>query len=86
MVAASAVFFLAVVLVSPEVLVRCQMFMGSGGDYFKKQDFINPGKPGPWVKPTKGEIWPKPKVIKRAGTNFSVVVPDEFIFRVRETT
>ena len=30
------------------------------GDYFKSHVLIHPGKPGPWVTATVGEVWPKP--------------------------
>ena len=52
------------------------------GEYFKNGAFIHPGKPGPWVHQTHGDVWPKPKLIKPSGKNFSVVNPEEFIFEV----
>ena len=43
---------------------------------------IHPGVPGPWVRATKGEPWPKPKVTKYSGQNYSVVQPGDFQFEV----
>lgn len=57
-----------------------------GGDVFKHERFLNPGAVGPWVKATKGEVWPKPKVVKYRGSNYSVVEPNNFMFKVTYET
>ena len=50
-----------------------------GGDEFKNW----PVKPGPWVQPTKGEVWPKPKVSKPQ-QEFLVLRSNSFRFEVRD--
>lgn len=57
-------------------------YVRSQGEYFKTGSFLRPGKPGPWVQQTHGQVWPKPKSIKVAGQNFSVVSAAEFTFEV----
>ena len=52
------------------------------GDFFKSRTYIHPGLPGPWVKPTRGEVWPKPHSLKENAGRFSVVDPTEFEFQV----
>ena len=49
-----------------------------GGDEFKNW----PVKPGPWVQPTQGEVWPKPKVSKPQ-QEFLVLRSNSFRFEVR---
>ena len=49
----------------------------SGGDFFKTRTFINPGRPGPWIYASRGEVWPKPQVMRNAGKNFSIIQPGE---------
>ena len=59
----------------------------SGGDYFKaiQPVFKNPGKYGPWILPTKGKVWPKPKVEKEIFGRFSILEPSRFEFLVSRT-
>jgi len=54
----------------------------SGGDYFKaiQPVFKNPGKYGPWILPTRGKAWPKPKVEKEIFGRFSILEPERFEF------
>lgn len=66
------------------VLVVSLVSGDSGGDFFKTRTFINPGRPGPWIQATRGQVWPKPQMINNRGKNYSVIHPGEFIFKVRE--
>jgi hypothetical protein len=52
------------------------------GDYFKSRQYIHPGKPGPWISATRGQVWPKPKLVKENGGRFSTLNPDTFTFHV----
>ena len=54
----------------------------SGGDFFKSRTFINPGRPGPWIYASRGQVWPKPQMMRNAGKNFSILHPDETLFQV----
>ena len=60
----------------------------SGGDYFKaiQPVFKNPGKYGPWILPTRGKAWPKPKVEKEIFGRFSILEPERFEFLVSRNT
>ena len=55
-----------------------------GGDYFKaiQPVFKNPGKYGPWILPTRGKVWPRPKVEKDIFGRFSILEPGRFEFLV----
>lgn len=57
----------------------------SGGDFFKTRTFINPGRPGPWIYASRGEVWPKPQMMNNRGKNFSMIHPGEFVFQVSST-
>ena len=50
------------------------------GDDFKPA----PGRPGPWVAASKGEVWPKPAFQQKV-EEFFQVDPSVFQFQVRMT-
>lgn len=55
----------------------------SQGDFFKEDGPLRKGGPGPWVKASKGQPWPQPKLINHMGANFLVVQMSGFTFEVR---
>ncbi len=66
----------------PALLLSLASAASAQGDFFKSRTYIHPGLPGPWVKPTRGEVWPKPHSLKENAGRFSVVDPTEFEFQV----
>lgn len=62
----------------------CAVFVqgDSGGDFFKTSEFIHPGKPGPWVKATRGQVWPQPKLSRPNGNKYSLIHPEKFTFKL----
>ncbi len=79
--AAFAAMWLLKLLLLLTVLSSCCL---AQGDYFKSRSYIHPGRPGPWIRSTKGQVWPKPHSLKLNGNRFSVVDATKFEFKVRQ--